>query len=88
MYDKHWSWMKIWFNIAFKSQNIMCQPYGTMIGLVVCDKLCKSLMYKDYTKCIYYFYVQIMTTIGAISYVINMTIICNKNYLIFYVIVG
>jgi hypothetical protein len=53
MYGKHWSWMKIWFNITFKSQNIMCQPYATMIGLVVCDKLCKSLMYKDYTKCIY-----------------------------------
>jgi hypothetical protein len=52
MYGKHWSWMKISF-ITFKSQNIMYQPCGTMIGLVVCDKLCKSLMYRDYTKHIY-----------------------------------
>jgi hypothetical protein len=53
VYGKHYHWMKIWFNITFKSQNIMCQPYGTMIGLDVCDKLCKILMYRDYTKCIY-----------------------------------
>jgi hypothetical protein len=45
--------MKFWFNITFKSQNIMCQPNGAMIGLVVCDKLRKSFMYRDYTKCKY-----------------------------------